>query len=172
MILHPQWQGIIKVIISIILGGLIGLERELASKPAGLRTHMLVAGSATLFVILGDFLVQYFVNGPLPNDVLRGDPIRIMQAIITGISFLGAGTIIFRGHRSAVEGLTTAASILFVSGIGMAVAIGETLMAVILTVLVVGILLIVGKLERLIQKRVRHTNLEDGERNNDGINKE
>lgn len=81
--------------ISIGLGGLIGLEREIACKPAGLRTHMLVAGASTLFVILGDIIIHSFAQTTL-FGVVQADPIRIMEAIITGISFLGAGTIILK----------------------------------------------------------------------------
>jgi putative Mg2+ transporter-C (MgtC) family protein len=144
---HTLWFRIAKVIIAIILGGIIGMEREIAGKPAGLRTHMLVAGASTLFVILGFYMIQHFVASSLPSSSFEGDPIRIMQAVITGISFLGAGTIIVR-KKDRLEGLTTAGSILFVTGIGMAVALDEILMGVILTFLVVGILFLVGKLDR------------------------
>lgn len=151
MELNPQWAEILKILCSIVLGGLIGLEREWASKPAGLRTHMLVAGSATLFVVLGDFMIEQFTSTQI-TTVLQADPIRIMEAIITGISFLGAGTIIFKNQKSTVEGLTTAASILFVSGIGIAVALGEILMAVILTFMVILILLGLGLLQDWVEK--------------------
>jgi putative Mg2+ transporter-C (MgtC) family protein len=149
---HILWYRIVKVIIAIILGGIIGLERELAGKPAGLRTHMLVAGASTLFVILGFYMIHHFVNSSLPSSSFRGDPIRIMQAVITGISFLGAGTIIFR-RKNRLEGLTTAGSILFVTGIGMAVALDQILMGVILTFVVVGILFLVGKLDKWLADR-------------------
>lgn len=152
MVLHIQvkWHAIIKVLIAIALGSVIGLERELANKPAGLRTHMLVAGTTTLFMVLGEFLIQYFVNTSLPANSFNGDPIRIMQAIITGISFLGAGTI-FVKQEDQLEGLTTAASILFVTAIGMAVAIDKIAIGVILTVLVVAILFIVGTIENWLK---------------------
>ncbi len=151
MELTIQWMAIVKVLIAIGLGGLIGLEREFAGKPAGLRTHMLVAGAATLFVILGNLMIHSFAQTNL-NSVLRADPIRIMEAIITGISFLGAGTIIFRGKEHTVEGLTTAASILFVSGIGITVAMSEFGMAVILTVTVIIILQLLYFIENWIDK--------------------
>lgn len=144
------WTAVIKVLIGIGLGGLIGLEREVAAKPAGLRTHMLVAGASTLFVILGDLMIHNYPH--IQGDLIQADPIRIMEAIITGISFLGAGTIIFRNKKNTVEGLTTAASILFVSGIGITVALGQIGMAIILTVLVIIILLSLSFLERWIKK--------------------
>ncbi len=144
-----HFTELLKVLISLLLGGLIGLERELANKPAGLRTHMLVSSAATLFVILGNFMVHRFSND-LVAEVIRTDPVRIMDAIITGISFLGAGTIIFRNRQESVEGLTTAASILFVSAIGITVALGQFLMATVLTIMVIAVLISLGYIERRI----------------------
>lgn len=145
----PQWAVIAKVMYAIFLGGLVGLERELASKPAGLRTHMLVAGASTLFVILGDFMIHQFANMSI-TQTIQTDPIRIMEAIITGISFLGAGTIIFKDYKNTVEGLTTAASILFISAIGITVALGLFAMAGVLTVVVIVILFVLGYLQEWI----------------------
>lgn len=150
MELDPQWNIVWKVTFSIFLGGLIGLEREWADKPAGFRTHMLIAGASTLFVILGNVLIQQFSESTVPQS-LQTDPIRIMEAIITGISFLGAGTIIFKDKINTVEGLTTAASILFVSGIGMAVALNQYLLSLILTILVIVILLVIGLIQKWIE---------------------
>ena len=114
MLFGDDWRSQLEIIaevgLAMLLGGLIGFERESADKPAGFRTHMLVAGAATLLVGLGDALLTSF-------DVETGtqivsDPIRIVEAIITGVSFLGAGTI-FRSERGeTVRGLTTAASLL------------------------------------------------------------
>lgn len=127
-----QIQILAYVAISMFLGGLVGVDREIADKPAGLRTHMLVAGSATLLVSLGQIIVlEYEVS----SEVLRSDPIRIIEAIITGVSFLGAGTIIRRWSKK-VEGLTTAASLLLVAAIGICVALSQILLAVGVTLLV------------------------------------
>lgn len=134
---------IVKVIYAMFLGGLMGLERELAKKPAGLRTHMLVTGSATLMVVLGDIMINNYSGGAVV-DAIQADPIRIMEAIITGISFLGAGTIIFRNKDETVEGLTTAASILYASAIGITVALEQFLLAGILTVIAIVILVGLG----------------------------
>ncbi|MDZ7772497.1 MAG: MgtC/SapB family protein [Balneolaceae bacterium] len=142
---------ILLVACSILLGGLIGLEREFADKPAGLRTHMLVAGASTLLVILGDFMIRQYSGSPMV-DAVMADPIRIMEAIITGISFLGAGTIIFRNREESVEGLTTAASILFAAAIGITVALEQIEMAAVLTLLVILILLGLGLVERRITR--------------------
>lgn len=145
-----QWEVVAKVAFAIFLGGLIGLEREWASKPAGFRTHMLIAGASTLFVILGDIMIRQFAQTTVP-DTLQTDPIRIMEAIITGISFLGAGTIIFKDQMNTVEGLTTAASILFVSGIGMAVALDLYFLSFLLTFMVILILLVLGFVQNKIE---------------------
>jgi hypothetical protein len=83
------------------LGAFIGIEREITGRPAGLRTHMLVAGVAALLVGLGDVLIQSFET-QVSESPLQSDPIRIIKAVITGVSFLGAGTII----RSTVPELT------------------------------------------------------------------
>jgi putative Mg2+ transporter-C (MgtC) family protein len=88
-----------------------------------------------------------------------------MQAIITGISFLGAGTIIFADRRNKVEGLTTAASILFVSGLGMAVAIGRLFLAVILTIFVFLILFFIGRTEHWFSKRFTNPVYRNEEKN-------
>lgn len=145
------WMPTTKVLFAILLGSLIGLERELAEKPAGLRTHMLVCGASSLLVVLGDIMIANYSSGPVV-DAIQADPIRIMEAIITGISFLGAGTIIFRNQKESVEGLTTAASILFAAAIGITVALQEFMLASILTVIVIVILFGLGYIERLIKK--------------------
>ena len=130
-----QFQTLGHVIVAIILGGLVGLDRELANRPAGIRTHSLVAGAAALFVSIGQYLVQDF-NTNLNSSLLRSDPIRLIEAVITGISFLGAGTIIRQKTADRVYGLTTAASILVVAGIGVCVALGQYILAIGVTGLV------------------------------------
>lgn len=119
------------VALSMLLGALIGIEREFADKPAGIRTNMLVAGSATLLVSLGEVMIGRF---EMTHSVIRADPTRIIEAVITGISFIGAGMIIRRGVEN-VEGLTTAASILFVASIGICVALSQILLAIGITAL-------------------------------------
>lgn len=137
---------------SMLMGALIGLERELAEKPAGLRTHILVAGATTLFVALGDLLVQRF-GTELGDQVIRSDPIRMIEAVITGVSFLGAGTIIRHGSRQPIEGLTTAASMLFATAVGVAVAISQFILAFSMTLLVLIILRALSPLERWLARR-------------------
>lgn len=146
---------VIKVVFAMFLGGLMGLERELAGKPAGLRTHMLVAGASSLLVVLGDVMIDNYSSGTVVKAI-QADPIRIMEAIITGISFLGAGTIIFKSGQESVEGLTTAASILFAAAIGITVALQRYILAAILTLIAIVILFGLGYIERFIKRLRRH----------------
>jgi len=146
-----QLIEIAKVVYAIFLGGLIGFERELADKPAGLRTHMLVGGAATLLMILGEYIVSAYGSSGFV-EAIQADPIRIMEAIITGISFLGAGTIIFKSGKESVEGLTTAASILFAAAIGITVALNQLGLALALTVVVIVILFGLGFMEKKIRQ--------------------
>jgi len=140
---HNLWVMIGKLVAATLLGGLIGLERETHGRPAGLRTHILVCLGSALFA-----LCSYSIAGK------TFDPGRITAQIVTGIGFLGAGTIMHQG--SVVRGLTTAASIWTVSAIGIAVAIGGqmALLAVATSVLVVITLNVMPHLEGyLLRKR-------------------
>ncbi|MFN7945088.1 MAG: MgtC/SapB family protein [Blastocatellia bacterium] len=149
---HQQLQIIAETALAILLGGMIGLERELADKPAGLRTHMLVAGAATLLTGVGYSLVSEF--HPLPNnESLRADPLRLIEAIITGISFLGAGTIIRRDKGEHVEGLTTAASLLFTGVLGICISLRLFALAIAITFMTLLVLRGVRVLERKLALR-------------------
>lgn len=123
-----EFQMLGKVLIAALLGGLVGLEREFAERPAGLRTHMLVGVASALFVMLATYLISTFE----PREIMTIDPVRVIEAIVVGISFLGAGTIFKYTHEGEriVEGLTTSASILLVSAIGIAVALGAYILAI------------------------------------------
>jgi len=137
--------------ISMLLGAVIGIDREFADKPAGLRTHMLVAGAATLLVALSKIIANSFYSQFDPK-ILTANPVRIMQAVITGVSFLGAGTIIRRSTKE-IEGLTTAASILFATAIGIAVALYQLVLAIGSTLLVLVILRVIGGFETWILRK-------------------
>jgi len=128
-----------------LLGACLGIERELARKPAGLRTHILVAVSSASLMLIGDGVTERFA-GEQGAARVAADPLRVMEAIVVGISFLGAGTIVQAGPR--VEGLTTAASILVTAAIGLAVATGEALFAAAVTGAVLAVLLVLGRLEQ------------------------
>ena len=121
MIFASELELIGKVALAMVLGGVLGFEREIANKPAGLRTHMFIAGAAALLVGLADALVD---NIKVSQGLVRADPVRVIEAVITGVSFIGAGTIIFRGRPDdKVQGLTSAALMLMSAGIGLAVAV-------------------------------------------------
>jgi putative Mg2+ transporter-C (MgtC) family protein len=147
-----QIQILAYIGLAMLLGAAIGFERERADKPAGLRTHMLVAGAAALFVALGDVVVQSF-NAELGRELVQSDPVRIIQAVVTGVSFLGAGTILRRGASGQVEGLTTAASLLFAAAVGMTVALSQLILAVGVTGLVLITLRGVGYAQRRLGQR-------------------
>ena len=128
-----QLEIIGEVALAMLLGGVIGFEREMADKPAGFRTQMLVAGAAALLVGLGDALLLRFLIEGKTN--VTADPIRIVEAIVTGISFLGAGTIFRRDSSEQVKGLTTAASILLCAAVGISVALRQFVLSIGVTVL-------------------------------------
>ncbi len=108
-----EFTMIFRIIISALLGGIIGFEREVHGRPAGIRTQMLVCLGSTVFMIISILIaVKYKEFGPV-------DPTRIAAGVVTGIGFLGAGAIIRAGR--SIHGLTTAASIWAVSAIGMAI---------------------------------------------------
>lgn len=103
---YQQLGVLIKLVLAMFLGALIGLDREASNKPAGLRTHILVAGSTALLIAVAEFAVSIQVN-EMGENITRTDPIRIIDATILGIGFLGAGTIIRDRSQTHVEGLTT-----------------------------------------------------------------
>ena len=140
-----------KVALAMLLGGAVGYERERAAKPAGLRTHMLIAGAAALLVGMGDALIAAFAEERF-GALGRADPTRIVVAVVMGIGILGAGTI-FRRADDHVEGLTTAASVLFVGALGVAVAIEQLLLALAGTALALLSLRSAAALERRARRR-------------------
>lgn len=136
---HPQWILLLGTMYAMLLGGAIGFEREMKNRPAGFRTHMLVSGAAALLVGMGPLLIgnPEFQRG---GDTLRLDPIRLVEATITGVAFIGAGTIFSRGAKEQVAGITTAASLLMVAVIGIVVALRYYLLALFTTALTMGVL--------------------------------
>lgn len=141
-----------RLMLAAFLGGIVGFERELSGKPAGLRTNLLICLGAALLMELS-IGVARFAN--LENAALgspfRADPARIAAQIVSGIGFLGAGTIL--QARGNVIGLTTAATIWVVASIGMAVGAQAYVEAVGATLLVVLALSLLGRLESVVLKR-------------------
>ena len=129
---------VLQLVLSAVLGGLVGFLREREKKAAGLRTHMLVSLGSTLLMVLSIYMARF-----------GGDPGRIAAQVVTGIGFLGAGTIIQGGE--GVRGLTTAASIWVVSAIGLAVGAGYYTAAVATTLLAVVIIQILHIAEKYIK---------------------
>ncbi len=126
------WEGCLRLLIVVVLAGAIGLERELRDQEAGLRTHMLVGLGAALFIIVGVYSWAELDFGNQVGIVL--DPSRVVAYVVTGIGFLGAGTII--KHGTNIKGLTTAASLWVVAAIGVAVGAGDYALGVIATAIV------------------------------------
>jgi len=129
-----------QLLLAVILGSSIGIEREVAHKSAGMRTHALVALGSALFTIVSQAL-----SGPYI------DPTRIAAQIVTGIGFLGAGLIIF--HNSRVQGLTTAAGVWVASAIGMAVGFRLYAISIFTTILTILVFVILWPIERRFIKR-------------------
>lgn len=124
-----DWHLMLRLLISVILGGLIGFERERKNHAAGLRTHTLVCMGSCLIMILSIYGFTDFIGQPNVNR----DPARLAAQAITGIGFLGAGTILFTGK--SITGLTTAASLWVVMAIGLAVGAGFYFPAAVCSVL-------------------------------------
>lgn len=141
---------LVRIVTSIILGSIIGLERELTNKSAGLRTQIMVCLGSCLFTILSIYGFSTAVTlYPL------GDPSRVAAQIITGIGFIGAGTVLRQGLT--VTGLTTASTLWIVAAIGMACGCGQISIAIVTTILAVAILVLIRIFEvRLLPKNLKH----------------
>lgn len=124
------WDFALRLFVAGAMGGLIGLEREYRAKEAGYRTHFLVALGSALMMIVS----QYGFMEVLKTDLIRVDPSRIAAQVVSGIGFIGAGTIILQ--KQIVRGLTTAAGIWATSGIGLAVGAGMYAIGIAATFLV------------------------------------
>ena len=133
----------LRLTVGLVLGAIIGFERELQRQPAGFRTHSLVSLGAALFTVVSAF----GFSGPLV------DPTRIAAQIVSGIGFIGAGTILqYRGH---IRGLTTAASLWSVAAIGTAAGAGLFVVATVGTVLILVILSILDRIEAVARRRLQ-----------------
>ncbi len=135
-------QIILRLTLTAVLSGLIGLERQLHRRTAGLRTHILVSLGSCLIMLTSLYVFDIY------KDVVAVDPARIAAGVITGIGFLGAGAII--RERQEVRGLTTAASLWMVAGIGLAVGVGFYNAAVYATVLSLVVLFLLRYVEMFL----------------------
>jgi putative Mg2+ transporter-C (MgtC) family protein len=149
MIMEFTWEIALRLLLSALLGGLIGLEREVHGRPAGFRTHLLVTLGSALFVLTSIHFYRTFGNfsGQFPVGT---DPARIAAQVVTGIGFLGAGAII--REKASIRGLTTAACLWVAAAVGVAVGVGMYLTGIMVTILSVGSLVFLKKLENRLKK--------------------
>lgn len=137
-----EFEILARIVIALLCGGIIGYEREKKNMPAGLRTHILVCIGAALVMVVSQYIYEQYAPGTV-------DPTRMGAQVISGIGFLGAGTII--RERFSVRGLTTAATLWVVACIGLAVGSGYYLMGGIVTLIIFATLILFRKLEGVMQ---------------------
>lgn len=159
----PWWRGIaedfsdfpdlsealrvgVRLLIAVALGGLLGYERERAGKAAGLRTHMLVALGAAVFIVV-----------PQQMGIPPGDLSRVIEGVATGIGFIGAGAIIKQAREEDIRGLTTAAGIWLTAAVGMAAGLGREATAIAGAVLALLTLGVLGRVEAALVPRKDNT---------------
>lgn len=132
---------LLRLTLAALLGGLLGIEREKKGKAAGVRTHMLVAMGAALFVLVSQ-----------QEGMDSADLSRVVQGVIAGVGFLGAGTILKSDHEDRVKGLTTAAGIWLTAAIGVAAGLGRESTAVLSTLLALAIFSLMPRIVNLMEK--------------------
>ena len=142
------FELLFKVLLSVLLSSIIGFERELRQKGAGLRTHILVGLGSTLIVLTSLHLFDIY------KEVTAIDPTRMIAGIITGVGFLCAGTII--QAESRIRGLTTAAALWIVSGVGIAVGAGHYMAAIIVSTVVFCVLISMRSVEYKLSKKFKN----------------
>jgi putative Mg2+ transporter-C (MgtC) family protein len=140
-----NWQVLLRLGMAVLLGGMIGVERELRGRPAGLRTMILVCLGATLVMIASDRLPLPFTVGP-NRAIVRIDPGRIAAGVVTGIGFLGAGVIL--RLSDVIRGVTTAATIWFVAALGLVIGQGHYALAIMASATAMIVLWVFSYLER------------------------
>lgn len=155
----------VRLIVAALLCGAIGLERETQQHPAGFRTHLLVGMSACLMMLLSILGFEQFITSEY-EGYIQLDPARIPSYVISGIGFLGAGTILV--NKGAVKGLTTAASIWTAAGIGLVVGIGMYYAALLVTLISLIALYLFAKLEHKYFSNYKRTDLSITAKNEPG----
>jgi putative Mg2+ transporter-C (MgtC) family protein len=141
-------QAIVQLALAVVLGGAVGLERELHGRPAGLRTHIMVCLGATIAMLSSVRLYELLPNAS-GGSALHIDPGRIAAGIVTGIGFIGAGAIM--RLKSANRGLTTAATIWFVAALGVVIGVGAYAVAVAGTLTALAVLMLLMRVEGMIR---------------------
>jgi len=144
----PSLETTLRVMFAVVAGSLIGLDRELRRKPAGLRTHILIALAAALFTLITFELHEQFAGGV--ESTRTADPVRIIEAVTAGVAFLAAGAII--QSRGNVHGLTTGANMWLAGALGVACGAGYYFIAFIGTGFALLVLVVLGKVEARLTK--------------------
>lgn len=139
------WGIVIRILVSVILGGIIGLERGMKNRPAGLRTYMLVCLGSCVVMLINQYTTQVFDTG---------DPVRLGAQVISGIGFLGAGTIVVTSHNQ-IKGLTTAAGLWASACIGLAIGIGLYEVALVAGLCVFLVLTLLHEMDYFMRSRTR-----------------
>ncbi len=152
------WETALRLLIAVICGGIIGIERGRKHRPAGFRTHMIVCVGAALTVILGEYLSVMINTVWLPSLASETDITRFGAQVINGIGFLGAGTIIITG-RQQIKGLTTAAGLWASACMGLAIGAGFYVGALIGCLFILITIIVFSKLETFILSHSRNVNL-------------
>jgi len=138
---------LLRMVAALVLGGVIGFEREGRGKDAGLRTHMLIAFASCLFLLISQAMADLPFSGASNINV---DPLRLVEAVTAGVAFLSAGLIFSR--NGSVKNVTTGASMWLAGAIGTACGVGQISLAALASVLVVAVLTIVGRLEQVYSR--------------------
>ena len=135
----------LRIFAAVIIGGILGLERGMKNRPAGLRTYMLVCVGACVVMLTNQYIYQVFGSG---------DPVRMGAQVVSGIGFLGAGTIIVT-RRNQIKGLTTAAGLWSAAGVGLALGVGFYEAAVVGTVAVFAVMTLLQRMDNRLHRRSR-----------------
>ena len=129
-----NWEHLLRLLVAAILGTLVGLEREYRAKGAGYRTHFMVCLGSALMMLVSQYGFEEILGKYAGSGSMRLDPARIAAQVVSGIGFLGAGTIILQ--KQMVKGLTTAAGLWAIAGVGLAAGAGLYKMAIVATILI------------------------------------
>ena len=148
----------LRLISAILLGGVIGWDREVNARSAGLRTHMMISLAAATFVIVGVELTSLEVA---PGTVSQTDPLRLIEGVTSGVAFLAAGSIVING--TSVRGITTGASMWLCGAIGLCCGLGDITLAMLTTVLALVVLQLIHLLLSPVAQRVKGSRPEPGE---------
>jgi len=143
-----EHEWLLRIVVGLVCGGVVGFEREMVGKTAGWRTNMLVGLGAAAYTVL----VEQIVLSPPPGEWARADPTRVIEGVVAGVGFLGAG-VILHSHRR-VHGVTTAAAMWVAGAIGIAAGLGRYDFAVGTTAITVFVLWVLRLLERRIGVRI------------------